>query len=280
VPKDESQPVDLLITAAVANELRPFATRLGLSGPLPRLSRTEIIDCRIALLAAGIGRSSDAAFDAALQDLRPAAVLNVGVAGSLHPDRPAGTAVLVNEWRQAEPPHDVIATADIRLREAMAALLAEELVPWFEAAAVTVDRGLHDPDERDLIHAGSGAYIVEMEGGAWAQLAAARGIPFAALRVISDHANRPLFKYLEQEFKRDWVLNQDGSPRKGRVLWALLSSGAWRRPRKDLKAMTAAGQDWAAAFEGLGKSAEALTRRWPEIASVVQVPEQEEETSH
>jgi nucleoside phosphorylase len=263
----------------VANELRPFATRLGLSGPLQRLSRSEIIECRIALLAAGIGRSSDASFAAALDELRPAAVLNVGVAGSLHPDRAAGTAVLVSDWRRSEPPHDIVATADIRLREAIACLLTEELVPWFEAAAVTVDRGLHDPDERDLLHTGSGAYIVEMEGGAWARLAAERGIPFAALRVISDHADRPLFKYLAQEFKRDWVLNQDGSPRKGRVLWALLSSGAWRRPRKDLQAMTAAGQDWAAAFEGLGKSAEALTRRWPEIADVVKPPEAEE-TNH
>lgn len=279
MPENKSQPVDLLITAAVANELRPFATRLGMTGELPRLSRTEIIDCRIALLAAGIGRSSDAAFDRALRELRPAAVLNVGVAGSLHPDRPAGTTVLVRDWRHAEPPHDVVATADIRLREAIATLLSEELVPWFEADAITVDKGLHDPDERDLLHEGSGAHIVEMEGGAWAQLANNQGIPFAALRVISDHANRPLFKYLKQEFKRDWVLNQDGSPRRGRVLWALLSSGAWRRPRKDLVAMTAAGQDWAAAFEGLGKSAEALTRRWPEIASVVHV-EDEDETSH
>lgn len=259
--------LDLLLAAAVPTELHPFVTRLGVSAPRPGGVRTVVGERSLALLAAGVGRQGDGPFAAAVRELRPTAVVNIGIAGALDPGLAAGTVVVVSEWRHRSPPHQRLETADVRLRESLAAGLDAARLPWLSAPAVTIDRALHDARARDLLRQTSGARIVEMEGAAWASLARADGVPFAALRVISDHADRPLPGQQRGRFKRDWMLKLDGSPRRARWLSALLLSGAWRRPLHELRQLRAAGRDWAAATSSLASAAAALLASPPAPSS-------------
>jgi nucleoside phosphorylase len=250
---------DILVVAAVAFELSPFARRIGVEPPALASVLGAHQGRRIALLSTGMGRRGDAAFDAALRDLRPAAILNVGIAGALDLAHPAGSRWLVEEWRRPEQPHGIAATADAALSAEIGAALDRAGLRWRRGRAVMVDEPLHDTDERDRIRDGSGAHLVEMEGAAWAEIARHHGIPFAAVRVVSDHADRPLPGPAPAgDGRRAWLLRDDGRPRKRRMAWALFVSGAWRRPKHHLSEIKAAGGQFREAMKGLEGVADAL----------------------
>lgn len=257
-PGTTPKPLDLLLAAAVTTELHPFARHLGLGEPLQDMARARHHGREIALLAAGMGRAGDAAFVGALSQLRPAAVINVGVAGALDTALEPGTIVVVSDWRAPLQPHDTLAHADTALRAQICRSLDGGGVRWTEAPAVTVDAALHDPNERDAMHSATCAGIVEMEGASWAFCAGEEGIPFAALRVVSDQADRPLPGAKRPVGKRSWMLNDDGTARRGRIFWALATSSGWLRPRHHLRELRAAGVDWARALASLEAAAGAL----------------------
>ena len=249
---------DVLLAAAVAFELRPFAHRLGIETLDADLTHAKNGKRRISLLAAGVGRGGDERFAAALTDLRPAAVINVGIAGALDPAHPAGSTWLVEEWRHHRSPHDRAARADDALCADVGATLEAAGIDWAKAVGVSVDEPLHDADERDRIRQGSGAHLVEMEGARWATVSSDHGVPFAAVRVVSDHANRPLPGPRPKEGRRAWLLRDDGTIRKGRLAVALMASTAWLRPRHHLRELRAAGGQFRDAVEALDGVARAL----------------------
>ncbi len=206
-----------------------------------------------------MGRPGDAAFRDAVHELRPGAIINVGIAGALDLTHPAGAPWLVTEWRHPAPPHEVAATASTQLSGEIGSTLDRAGVRWEQARAVMVDEPLHDTVERDRIRDGCGAHLVEMEGAAWADIAAAADIPFAAVRVVSDHANRPLpGPKPVGGGRRAWLLHDDGTPRKLRLAWAFLVSGAWLRPKHNLAEVKEAGGQFREALQGLEQVAEAL----------------------
>jgi hypothetical protein len=251
-------PLDLLVAGAVAFELLPFARRLGIGEPLPPLASAELDGRRMAIACAGMGRSGDARVAEALRQLRPAALINVGIAGALDRVHPAGSTWIVGEWRHPHHPHERAALADPGLSRRLEGWLDAAGIGWGRATAVTVDTPLHDAAERDRLCRGAGAHLVEMEGSAWAHLAAAAGVPFAAVRVVSDHADRPLPGPRPAVGRRAWLLRDDGTPRRRRLLLAWMLSGAWLRPRHHYREIKAAGGDFAAAARGLDAVAEAL----------------------
>ncbi len=253
----ESTP-DVLLAAAVRFELRPFARLLGIEALDSGLIHEPGGNRSVALLSAGMGRPGDEKFAAALRDLRPAAVINVGIAGALDLTHPAGSTWVVEEWRRHHHPHEAAARPDAALSAAVGDALTETGVTWGNAVAVTLDEPLHDAGERDRIREGSGAHLVEMEGAAWATIAAEHGVPFAAVRVVSDHADRPLPGPRPKEGRRAWLLRDDGTSRKGRLLLALLASTAWLRPRHHLRELKAAGGQFREAVDGLDGVARAL----------------------
>lgn len=189
---DHESTLDVMFAAAVAFELRPFARHLGIETLERGLTHATHGAGRVALLSAGMGRSGDEKFRAALRDLKPVTVINVGIAGALDLAHPAGSTWVVEEWRHQHPPHGAMARADAALSADIGVVLDKAGIAWGNAVAVTVDEPLHDADQRDRIRDGSGAHLVEMEGASWATIAADHDVPFAAVRVISDHANRPL----------------------------------------------------------------------------------------
>ncbi len=259
--------LDVLIVAAVPVELWPFATRLGATEPLGELTRVEHAERRIGLLAAGMGRPADAVFAAALSRLRPATAVNVGIAGALHPDLRSGSTWLVEHWQHPDEPHDRAASADAALARRLAEILDAAGIPWSSATAVTVDRPLHDAAERDRLHADTGSHLVEMEGGRWADIAATAGVPFAAVRVVSDHANRDLPGAGKPQGRRAWMLKEDGSVHRHRLLWALITSRAWLRPVHHYREVKAAGSDFGAALASLHAIAAAFAATPPAPAT-------------
>jgi len=251
-------PPHILLAAAVAFELRPFARRLGVDAPASAIARGRHGDRQVSLLSTGMGRPGDDAFEHALRDLQPTQVINVGIAGALDLEHPAGSTWIVDEWHHPQPPHGLAASADTELSSQIGAALDDAGIAWGRARGVTVDDPLHDADQRDRIRDGSGAHLVEMEGAAWAGIAAEIGVPFAAVRVVSDHANRPLPGPRPQDGRRGWLLRDDGTLRKRRLAWALLATRAWLRPRHHLSELRAAGGQFRQAMEALDGVAEAL----------------------
>lgn len=240
----------ILFATAVAAEAAPLGRRLGISELAPGVTRAGLADASAAVLIAGIGRPADAVFAAALDDLKPEAVLNFGFAGALDAGLAPGTIVVVDRWHALEAPRVVVARPARSLSENLQACLQAASVP-----ALAADRALHDPLTRDRVAVESGARIVEMEGGPWARLAASRGVPFAGVRIVSDHANRPLPEH------RHLLLTPDG-----RILWkrwvgALMRARCWHRPVREWRRLTAARRDWRSAVGGLDLAASRLPAR-------------------
>ncbi len=135
-----------------------------------------------------------------------------------------------------------------------------------------MDKPLHDAVERDRLHAGAGAHLVEMEGGRWADIAAAAGVPFAALRVVSDHANRKLPGADKPHSRRAWMLKDDGRVHRRRLLWALITSTAWLRPVHHYREVRAAGGEFGAALAALHAVAAAFAATPPAPATPRSAP--------
>ncbi|MFL1461401.1 nucleoside phosphorylase [Roseococcus sp. DSY-14] len=138
---------------------------------------------------------------------RPSAILSFGLCGGLDPALPPGTLLSA----AAIPGHGGV---DAAWAAALAARTgARPAVLAHSPAAVAT------PVAKAALRAATGAAAVDMESGFAADLAAAWGIPFAALRAVGDAAADAVPASAMQG------LNADGSAAPGRVALALL-----RRP--------------------------------------------------
>ena len=249
---------DVLFVSAVEFELRPFAQHMEIEITSGNVTYARRGNRCIALLVAGVGRRGDENFSAAIRDLRPLAVINVGIAGGLHRKYPAGSTWVVEEWRHQVHPHSPAGRADATLSTKVANTLKETGIACGKGIAVTVDEPLHDAEERDHIRIGSSAHLVEMEGAEWATIAAEHRVPFAAVRVISDPADRPLPAPRSKAARRAWLLRDDGTIHKRRFLLALIATTAWLRPWQHLRELKAAGGQFREAVDALEAIARAL----------------------
>jgi adenosylhomocysteine nucleosidase len=123
------------------------------------------------------------------------AVVSVGLGGALSP------SVAVGDWVVADRivsgrdawPTDPRLTAELR-----AALPAS-----IQGRVAASDVMVVDADAKAALHASTGALAVDMESHVAARFAAERGLPFAALRVISDGADRALPRAAQAGMKKD-----------------------------------------------------------------------------
>ncbi|WP_019448884.1 phosphorylase [Cupriavidus sp. BIS7] len=113
-----------------------------------------------------------------------AGVISFGVAGGLDPTLPPGTVIVATAVRAGDASYstDPYWTAALRraLPQAATGLLAGSDTP-----VITVP-------EKAALHESHGALAVDMESHIAARAAHAHGIPFAALRVVIDPADRPV----------------------------------------------------------------------------------------
>jgi adenosylhomocysteine nucleosidase len=164
------------IISAFPGELKPFvqgwphSTRSGIHFWAQRNEEEEWI-----ATCAGAGHSAATRAFAALEDGGPIdLVFSIGWAGALRANVPAGSA------------HNVAGVIDIRTGERFRCDAgAGDL--WL----ATSDR-VADEEEKRRLAATYNASLVDMEAAAIGRLAAMRGIPFYAIKAVSDPLNAKL----------------------------------------------------------------------------------------
>jgi hopanoid-associated phosphorylase len=166
------------------------------------------------------------------------AIISIGIAGALAPDLRAGDMVIAERVVTA---NDAFET-DAKWTARMAAALPDARI------GAILGRGLiaGTAEVKAALHEASGADAVDMESHMAAEAARARGVPFAALRTISDRADRSLPPAALT------AMNPDGSIGLGRVLLSVLT-----RPAQ-IPALVRTGREAQQAFAALARALEAL----------------------
>jgi adenosylhomocysteine nucleosidase len=152
-------------------------TILAVTG-LTREAKIAGVEDVIAVTGGGDGPGLVQKLDALHGDIT--GVISIGIAGALSPLRKVGDVVIADQvfsrsenWRCNE-----------KWRVALTARLPQAHIgPLFGSDAI-----LADAAAKTALHDSSGALAVDMESHVAARFAAARALPFAALRVISDDA--------------------------------------------------------------------------------------------
>lgn len=168
-------------------------------------------------------------------------VLSFGIAGGLDPDLAPGDLVVATRvrgpagaWR-----------ADMGWAASLARATGARLGTVAGARQVVADPAA----KRQLHNATGGALAVDLESEAAAAFAAARGVPFAALRAVADTAEEGVPQSAADG------LTADGRPAAARVAFSLL-----RRP-KDLPAVLQVAKRAKVALASLERAAKALPAR-------------------
>jgi hopanoid-associated phosphorylase len=200
-----------------------------------------------ALLPPGVravvtgGDPARAALLLAEQTGEVAGVLSFGIAGGLDPELAPGDLVVATRvrgpggaWR-----------ADMGWAAALARATGARLGTVAGARHVVAD-----PAAKRQLHAATGgALSVDLESEAAAAFAAARGVPFAALRAVADPADEAVPQSAADG------LTPDGRPAAARVALSLL-----RRP-KELPAVLQVAKRAKVALGALERAAKALPAR-------------------
>jgi adenosylhomocysteine nucleosidase len=194
-------PPPVLILAAFEVEIEPLLPHLrdlrtvDLAVGQARLATLDGQPVALVLTGAGLIDAAATA-ERAIVALRPSHVLMVGTAGSLDPALAVGAVLVPAAWRNhqrgsitpsgfrpSQTPPD--APADPALL-----LLAGQVVGvQVGGLGVSGDLFVADPATRASLFERTGARIVDMESAAVAQVSAAHGVPFVAVRAISDSAD-------------------------------------------------------------------------------------------
>jgi hopanoid-associated phosphorylase len=111
-------------------------------------------------------------------------VLSIGICGALAPDLRVGDAIIASEIVSAE---EIFPTHGAWSRELAMRLPRALLVPLAGTSEMSADR-----ESKALLRARTRAFAVDMESHIAARVAQRHGLPFAALRIVSDAAHRSL----------------------------------------------------------------------------------------
>jgi len=148
-----------------------------------------------AICQTGLGTRAREASEAALAAYAPAVALSVGVAGGLSPKLSAGDLVVCERVDHESHRHsgvDATIVSHTGLMEAAVAAARGMGLPVSTGSSITVDDLAAGADEKSAHHAWKRHDIVEMESFWIGEAAAKRGLPFLAVRTISDDAAEPL----------------------------------------------------------------------------------------
>ena len=170
------------------------------------------------------------------QDVR--GIISIGIAGALAPDVPVGEIVIAERIVTA---CDAFET-DAKWTARLAGSLREAAIGAILGRGTIADT----PDVKALLFETRRAIAVDMESHLAAQAAQKHGLPFAALRVISDRADQALPPAALA------AMNPDGSIALGRVLWSIA-----KRPGQ-IPALIRTGREADRAFAVLLRCVEAL----------------------
>lgn len=181
-----------------------------------------------------VSGGSAARLAALLDGLPPdvSGVLSFGIAGGLAPEARTGEVVLGGTLHAGR-----LFAPDAAWTAALAARTGARVVPF--AASDTL---LADAEAKRALHVATNAHAVDMESGAVARFAVARGLPFAVLRAVADGPEDALPQAAHN------ALTPDGRP----ALWPVLT-GLARRPW-ELPALIRLGRASARAHVALAQA--------------------------
>ncbi|QDU84871.1 5'-methylthioadenosine/S-adenosylhomocysteine nucleosidase [Planctomycetes bacterium Pla163] len=180
--------VDLTVLAALGQELAPLSAQLRSAGRVRGMEtfEGEISGCLVRAAVGGVGKVAAARAAALLIDPAPRfGLVVIGVCGGLSLRQKVGTLVHCAEARQIDLhlpwPTDV--QPDPELLAAW-----RRAVPGPSARFLTADRAAITPWRRlaRQVRFGPGACVVDMETAAAGWVAQSSGVPWGALRSLSD----------------------------------------------------------------------------------------------
>jgi hopanoid-associated phosphorylase len=152
-------------------------------------------------------------------------VISFGVAGGLDPSLKSGDVVVATEVLSG----DTRFLAGLALNEEMIASAALRRRRVVRGGLAGVEQVIAATASKAALHSETGAAAVDMESHIAAAYAASAGIPFAALRVISDPATRALPALAKSAIKPNGDIDLRkilrGVARNPRTLRALVSTG-------------------------------------------------------
>ena len=171
------------------------------------LYRGEMWDIPLAVIRCGPGKvAAAAATQAAIQYLEPAVILSFGVAGSPEPSTETGTMVIAKTVIDVALEELGDLPVDIPSRFESPAPLREEFlkVPGGAGGLVLCWEGkIVSPSQRPPTGVGhDGPLAVDWESSAVAQVAQMWNIPWAVLKVISDHGEEDRLRRVAVAAKR------------------------------------------------------------------------------
>jgi adenosylhomocysteine nucleosidase len=173
------------VVAALAAEARALSPSMRRGGPKFFSEFLRLHDGTL-LAVSGIGCPAAAAAARALVAAQVSALMTFGLAGALDPALAAGTIMLPGELISRDGARFVTCKA---WRERVAASLG---LAVSTGTLLTSARAIETPAEKAAAFRDTGAAAVDMESAAVAEVAAAHGLPFIAVRVIVDTAGDAL----------------------------------------------------------------------------------------
>jgi len=166
------------------------------------------------------------------------AILSIGIAGALAPDLEVGDTVIAERVVTANEAFET----DARWTGRLAAALPEARIAAILGRSAIADTA----DVKAALFESSRADAVDMESHLAARAALARGVPFAALRVISDRADRTLPPAVLV------AMGPDGAIALGRVFASVLA-----RPGQ-ISSLIRTGRETNRAFAALARNLEMI----------------------
>jgi adenosylhomocysteine nucleosidase len=173
------------VVAALVAEARALSPSMRRGGPKTFSEFSQLHDGTL-LAVSGIGCPAAGAAARALVAAQVSALMTFGLAGALDPALAAGTVILPGELISRDGARFVTCKA---WRERVAASLGFAVST---ATLLTSARAIETPAEKAAAFRDTGAAAVDMESAAVAEVAAAHGLPFIAVRVIVDTAGDTL----------------------------------------------------------------------------------------
>jgi hopanoid-associated phosphorylase len=170
------------------------------------------------------------------------AVISIGIAGGLDPALVPGDVIVATGI--AAPDRRHVASMDVARR------LADRLVTHPNRVVLAdlagVDAAVLSPTDKRALRQATGALAVDMESHVAAAFAARHGLPFAAVRVICDPADRALPTLIANALRPD-----------GGVSFSGVFGSLMRRPMQ-VFAMTRLARDAAEGFRALRRCRDLL----------------------
>jgi len=201
-PDDPCAAQPTLIVTAMPSELAPVLARMDVRGTVDHdiygFTCGMFAGRSVALGAVGIGPvRASRGIASALERFKPSAVVMVGIAGALGHDLRVGDVTVPAQWSRhdTDPQWFTVDAALLdRARAAQTKLDACDEVnvcataPKLAAGGngVTGRQFIADPAVGDELATRLGAVVTDMETALVAQVAHDRGVPFVAVRAVSD----------------------------------------------------------------------------------------------